>query len=80
MGANSATKLLRVVDNVERLLAIELINATQAINFRRPLKTSPYLEEFLTAFTEGFPFIENDRVLAKDIKYAISFIRHGKFE
>jgi len=80
MGANSATKLLRVVDNVERLLAIELINAAQAINFRRPLKTSPYLEEFLAAFTEGFPFIENDRVLAEDIKYAVSFIRHGKFE
>jgi histidine ammonia-lyase len=80
MGANGATKLLRIVDNVERLLAIELINATQAINFRRPLKTSPYLEEFLEAFTEGFPFIENDRVLAEDIKYAVSFIRHGKFE
>lgn len=80
MGANSATKLMRVVDNVERILAIELINGAQAIEFRRPLKSSPYMEEFLSAFKEGFPFIENDRVLAEDIKYAVSFIKHGKFE
>ncbi|MFO7863664.1 MAG: histidine ammonia-lyase [Salinivirgaceae bacterium] len=80
MGANSATKLIRVVDNVERLLAIELINASQAIEFRRPDKTSPYLEEFLGAFREEVPFVKNDRVLYKDIENAVMFLRYGQFE
>lgn len=80
MGANSATKLIRIVDNVERLLAIELLNASQAIEFRRPKKTSPYLEEFLAAFREEVPFVTNDRVLYKDIENAVQFLKNGQFE
>ncbi len=80
MGANSATKLSRVVDNLERLIAIELINASQALEFRKPLKTSPYLEEFLAIFREEVPFVKDDRVLYEDIERAISFIRSGSFE
>lgn len=80
MGANSATKLIRIVDNVERILAIELINASQAIEFRRPKKTSPYLEEFLAAFREEVPFIKNDRVLYIDIENAVQFLINGQFE
>lgn len=80
MGANSATKLSRVVDNLERLIAIELINASQALEFRKPLKTSPYLEEFLAIFRDEVPFVQNDRVLYEDIERAVSFIRSGSFE
>jgi len=80
MGANSATKLSRVVDNLERLIAIELINASQALEFRKPLKTSPYLEEFLAVFREEVPFVKDDRVLYEDIERAVSFIRSGSFE
>ncbi len=79
MGANSATKLIRIVDNVERLIAIELINASQALEFRRPKKTSAYLEEFLEVFREEVPFVKNDRVLYEDIERAVAFIRNGEF-
>lgn len=80
MGANSATKLNRIVDNLERLLAIEIINASQAMEFRRPKKTSDYLEEFLAAFRQEVPFISNDRVLYEDIERAVEFLRAGSFE
>ncbi|MFT3912402.1 MAG: histidine ammonia-lyase [Ferruginibacter sp.] len=74
MGANGATKCKRVVDNVEKILAIELINAAQAIEFRRPLKTAPGLEKILTAFRKAVSFNEVDRVLHNDMTAAINFI------
>src|SRR5947208_6682001 len=52
MGANAATKCLRVVQNVEKVLAIELLTATQAIEYRRPLKTSGELENVIASFRE----------------------------
>lgn len=79
MGANSATKLLRVIDNLERILAIELMNASQAIEFRRPAKTSPYLEEFLSQFRNEVPFVEEDIVMYQAIDRAVAFIREGAF-
>ena len=56
MGANAATKCLRVVDNVDKVLAIELLTAAQAMEFRRPLKTSKTLEEIVTAFRKEVSF------------------------
>lgn len=75
MGANAATKCKRVVDNVEKILAIELINAAQAIDFRRPLKSSPKLEAVVTAFREKVSFNDADRVLHTDMIKAIEFIQ-----
>lgn len=75
MGANAATKCLRIIDNVETILAIELMNASQAMEFRRPLKTSPLLESLLETFRKVVPFVEEDRVLAKDIHAAITFVQ-----
>jgi histidine ammonia-lyase len=75
MGANAATKCKRVVDNVEKVLAIELLTAVQALEFRRPLKTSPMLEEIVTAFRKEVSFNEADRILHEDMMKAISFIR-----
>ena len=75
MGANSATKCKRVIDNVEKVLAIELLTAVQAIEFRRPLKTSPQLEEIITAFRKQISFNEADRILHDDMKLAIEFIK-----
>lgn len=75
MGANAATKCKRVVDNVEKILAIELLTAVQALEFRRPLKTSPMLEEIITAFRKEVSFNEADRILHEDMMKAISFIR-----
>lgn len=75
MGANSATKLLRVADNLERVLAIELFNAAQAIEFRRPLHTSPALEAFVAEFREaGVPFVVDDTVMYSLIDKSVKFI------
>lgn len=63
MGANAATKAYIVVNNVEKILSIELFNAAQALEFRRPLKSSPFIEEFVAAFREHVPFVENDTVM-----------------
>lgn len=80
MGANSATKCKRVIDNVERVLAIELLTAVQALEFRRPLKTSPQLESIVSAFRSKVSFNEADRILHTDIREAIEFIRGTDFE
>ncbi len=76
MGANSATKAKRVVDNVETILAIELLNASQAIHFRQPLKSSEFLESFIAIFRADVPFVEEDRVLHEDIVKAIAFLQN----
>ncbi len=75
MGANAATKLYRVVNNTERVLAIELFNAAQALEFRRPLHSSPLIEEIFTEFRKVVPFIENDEVMYPKIEAAVQFIR-----
>ena len=80
MGGNAATKLLRVVDNVERVLAIELFNAAQALEFRRPAKTSPYLGELLARYRKLVPFITEDIVMYKEIEKTIQFLKEGEFE
>lgn len=76
MGANSATKVKRIVDNVETILAIELLNAAQALAFRKPLKTSPFLESLVEMYRTEVSFIEEDKVLHEDIIKTISFIQN----
>jgi histidine ammonia-lyase len=80
MGANAATKLLRVVDNLERILAIELFNAAQALEFRRPAKSSPYIEEFIASYRSVVGFIEQDRIMYKEMDKTIEFLREGYFQ
>lgn len=75
MGANAATKCLRVIDNVEKVLAIELLSAIQAIEYRRPMKSSPVLEEVIIAFREKISFNKADRFLHDDMMKAAEFIR-----
>jgi len=74
MGANAATKLYRIVDNIMTLLAIELCNASQAIHYRKPLETSPFLTSFLTAFRSEVPFLDTDRILSGDIRKSRLFL------
>jgi histidine ammonia-lyase len=74
MGANAATKLRRVVLNVQRVLAIELLTASQAIDFRRPLKTSPILENIYTALRKEISFMDKDRILHNDLIAAEQFL------
>jgi histidine ammonia-lyase len=75
MGANAATKCKRVIDNVEKILAIELLTAVQALEFRRPLKTSALLEDIITAFRKEVSFNDADRILHEDMMKAIEFIK-----
>ena len=75
MGSNSATKLVRVVDNVETVLAIELFNAAQALDFRRPAKTSPTLEAIFSEYRRAVPFIENDTYMSPLIARSVEFLR-----
>ncbi|MBX2887805.1 MAG: histidine ammonia-lyase [Ferruginibacter sp.] len=75
MGANAATKCKRIVDNVEKVLAIELLTATQALDFRRPAKTSPALELLAANFRKIVPFNSTDRILHHDMMAAINFLQ-----
>ncbi len=75
MGSNSATKLAHVALNTERVLAIELFNAAQALEFRRPAKTSPTLEAWVAQYRKCVPFIENDRVMYPLIENSVEFLR-----
>ena len=75
MGANAATKLRRVVLNTERVLAIELFNAAQALEFRRPAHSSPALEELVADYRRRVPFIDNDTVMYPYIEASVQFLR-----
>ena len=75
MGSNAATKLYRVALNTERVLAIELFNAAQALEFRRPAHTSPELEHLVSDFRQSVPFIDNDTVMYPHIEAAVQFIQ-----
>lgn len=79
MGANSATKAVRVVENVERILAVELMNAAQALEFRKPLSPSPYIADFVQQFRLSVEFITDDKVMYKEMEEAVKFLQNGKF-
>ncbi|MGQ2984636.1 histidine ammonia-lyase [Flavobacterium sp.] len=80
MGANAATKALRIIKNLERILAIELMNASQAIEFRRPLKSSDFIEMFLKSYREEVPLVTEDRILHYDIESTIAFLHNMQID
>ena len=75
MGANAATKLYRVVENTERILAIELLNAAQGIAFRN-LKSSDFIESILDVYRNEVSFLDSDRILHDDIESSIAFLQN----
>src|SRR5450759_4951732 len=76
MGANGATRLLRVAENLEKILAIELFTAIQALEFRRPFKSSVMLEDEVKSFRETVAFIDDDKVMYPEIEKSINFLRN----
>jgi len=80
MGANSATKLLKVVENLNSVLAIELFNASQAIHFREPAKTSGKLNQVIQRFREFVPVLTEDKTMAPYIKEAKKFVDQFEVE
>ncbi len=79
MGSNAATKLVRVVDNVETVLGIELFNAVQAIEFRRPLHTSPRLEKVMADYRKVVPFVDTDTYMHPLIEKSVQFLRNEQY-
>ncbi|MDB3926742.1 histidine ammonia-lyase [Flavobacteriales bacterium] len=74
MGANSATKLLRVIENTERILSIELMTASQALSFRSS-KSSPFIENLMKAYREDVPVLEEDGIMHDNMKKSLNFIQ-----
>lgn len=76
MGANAATKMLKVVDNVKTVLAIELFNASQGLSYRESRKTSPFLEQLVNDFRNEVPLVKNDVVMAPLIQKSRKFLEN----
>ncbi len=79
MGANAATKLVRIADNTETVLAIELMNAAQALDFRRPQKSSPKLEQVMEEYRKVVPFINEDTYMRPHIMASVDFLREKTY-
>ena len=75
MGANAATKAYRIFENLEKLLAIELFTATQALHFRKNAATSPQIQQLVNDYRQKVSFVENDRVLHIDLLNSIKFLQ-----
>ena len=75
MGAAAAIKAWQVVDDVERILAIELFAAAQALEFRRPAKSSKAVEAFVAGFRRQVPFLKVDGVMHDHMEAALAFVR-----
>ncbi len=80
MGANAATKGLKVVLNTEKILAIELYNAAQAMDFRQPTKTSPFLEDFLNEYRNMVAFVNHDVLMYEGMNKSVEFLNKTKFK
>ena len=78
MGANAATKLLKVVENTTQILGIELFNAAQALEFRRPLKTSNFLENLVENYRKVVPFVDNDMIMYDLMQKSADFLKKIK--
>ncbi|NDA98979.1 MAG: histidine ammonia-lyase, partial [Flavobacteriia bacterium] len=76
MGANAATKLARVIENCFAIQGIELLNAAQALDFRRPLKSSLEVEKLYNSFRKKVSFLATDRNTSLDMKAALNFVKN----
>lgn len=79
MGANAAVKCYKIVYNIEKVLAIEFMTAMQALDFRKPLTSSPYIEDIKAAYRKIVPYYSKDRVIYNDIQVTVDFMREIKF-
>ncbi len=75
MAANAATQLQRILKNLDTILAVELLTAAQAMEFRKPLLTSPQLQVLLERYRQIVPALNKDRLLHDDIVNTIHFLK-----
>ena len=76
MGANAATKVYRMIDNLEKIIGVELMNATQALEFKRPLKSSKYIEQLLTDYRKEIAFVQDDIQMHPAMHQSIQFVKN----
>ena len=74
MGANAATQAYTLINNVERILSIELLNAAQALDFRKPIKSSPFIESFIKMYREDVKFVNQDEILHDLMQTTVKFL------
>ncbi len=79
MGSNAATKCYKVVENVQRILAIELFNASQALEFRRPAKSSIVIEKLVADYRKAVPFVDVDKIMYTEIDKSLGFVKNNLF-
>ena len=79
MGANAATKCLSVVENTFKVLAIEFMTAAQALEFRKPVKSSPVIERTIAQYRKKVSFTENDRLMHPEIEKTLKFVQQLNF-
>ena len=75
MGANAATKCYKVIENVYRIFAIEFMNAAQALEFRKPVKSSPVIEKTVADYRKKVKFVENDKIMFSEINETLIYIQ-----
>ena len=79
MGANAATKCYKVVENLNRILAIELFNGAQALEFRKPLKSSSTIQKIVADYRRLVPFVEEDKIMYTEIEKSVQFLKGIQF-
>jgi histidine ammonia-lyase len=75
MGANAATKVYRMIDNLEKIMGVEMMNAAQGLEFRKPLKSSKMITDFIAEYRKSVPFIEDDVEMHLLMENSIQFIK-----
>lgn len=79
MGSNAATKCYKVVENLNRILAIELFNGAQALDFRKPLKSSNIIQKIVADYRKLVPFVEEDKIMYTEIEKSVQFLKETQF-
>ncbi len=80
MAAHGARRLMRMVENLDRILGIELLCAAQGIHFRSPLKTSPALQSVIARLRRDVTVLGQDRYLAPELEAASVLVRSGEIQ
>jgi histidine ammonia-lyase len=78
MGANAATKCSRVIENLQTILAIELMNAAQALDFRRPERSSNIIEGIHASYRKKVDFIYEDKLMHDEIMKSVEFLKSNQ--
>jgi histidine ammonia-lyase len=79
MGSNAATKCFKVVENLQRILAIELFNGAQALEFRKPLKSSSIIEKIISDYRKQVSFVEADKIMFPEMEKSVQFLKNTQF-